>query len=263
MKQTLLITTYNRAPLLFNSLRRLAQLTVPDEILIVDDGSTDNTAEVAATAIRELGLPISYLYNHNPDWTICSFARNIGIVHAQNDWIVTAEPELFFVTDVCAQFAELHEGHELEVISAGTIYFQPEGGAEPSTNVEGLEVAGDYTPPTDHETAIGWVAPFTALYYRPWIEMVGGWDEEFPGPWGWDDIDLLTRLRIKGINQHIALNVHALHQWHGPKHRGDVNYQNENYFRAKDFVAGGVESPDLPDVVANRDHPWGVLHDRP
>jgi glycosyltransferase involved in cell wall biosynthesis len=260
MDQTLLITTFNRADLLRNSLERLTQLTIPNEVLVVDDGGADHTEQVC-NDFRDR-LPIHYLYNHNPDWSICSMARNIGIVHASNDWIVTSEPELFFVTDVCSQFAELHEGHELEVISAGTIYFQPEGGAPPSTNVEGLEIAGDYVPPTDHETAIGWVAPFTALYYRPWVEAVGGWDEEFPGPWGWDDIDLLTRLRIMGINQHIALDVHALHQWHGPKHRGDVNFQNEEYFRAKSFVAGGVEDPALPDIVANRGRAWGVLRAR-
>jgi glycosyltransferase involved in cell wall biosynthesis len=257
MDTTLLISTFNRAPLLDRSLARLAQLTVPDEVLVVDDGSTDETAEVCDRH-ADL-LPLTYIYNHNPEWSICSMARNIGVKNAANEWIITSEPELFFVTDVVKQFEYLQPEHPEQVISAGTIYFQPEGGPDPSTNVEGLEVAGDYTPPTGMEEAIGWVAPFSALYNRNWLEHVGGWDEEFPGPWGWDDIDLLTRLRIKGINQHIALDVKALHQWHGPKHRGDVDFQNEQYFRAKDFVAGGVESPDLPDLIANQDREWGVI----
>lgn len=260
MDITLLISTFNRGDLLRNSLERLTQLTVPNEVLIVDDGSSDSTERVCKDFIDR--LPIRYIYNHNPQWSICSMGRNIGVKQATHDWIVTTEPEMFFVTDVIGQLAYLEIEHPQEVISAGTIYFQPEGGAPPSTNVEGLEIAGDYVPPTDHETAIGWVAPFTAMYYRPWLLDVGGWDEQFPGPWGWDDIDLLTRLRIKGINQHIALNVKALHQWHGPKHRGDVDFVNEGYFRAKSFVAGGFESPDLPDIIANRGHEWGQVTPR-
>ena len=260
MDLTLLISTFNRADLLQNSLARLCELTPPNELLVVDDGGSDHTEQVCQSFADR--LPIRYIYNHNPEWSICSMARNIGVKEARNDWIVTAEPELFFITDVLPQFAALVEGHPQEVISAGTIYFQPEGGAPASTNVDGLEIAGDYVPPTDTEVAIGWVAPFTALYHRPWLLDVGGWDEEFPGPWGWDDIDLLTRLRIKGINQHIALDVKVLHQWHGPKHRGDVDFVNEGYFRAKSFVAGGVEDPNLPDLIANRGHEWGKIVSR-
>jgi len=261
MDITLLISTFNRGPLLANSLERLCQLTPPEELLVIDDGSSDNTEEVCRSF--EDRLPIRRIYNHNPDWAICSMARNIGLKEARNDWICVSEPELFFVTDVLPQFAELVEEHPDEVISAGSIFFAPEG-YPLSENVEGLEKAGDYTPPEGIEgSAIGWVAPFTALWYRPWLMEVGGWDEQFPGPWGWDDIDVLTRLRIKGINQHIALNVRALHQAHGPEHRGDVDFQNENYFRAKDFVAGGVEDPNLPDIIANRGIEWGTVKPRP
>ena len=68
IKTTLLITTYNRAHLLYNSLMRLKSLTIPDEVLIVDDGSSDNTEQVCKDF--EVHLPIKYIYNHNPDWFV-------------------------------------------------------------------------------------------------------------------------------------------------------------------------------------------------
>lgn len=258
MKITLLITTFNRGDLLRRSLERLCVLTLPDELLVVDDGSDDCTEEVCRSF--EDRLPIRYIYNHNPEWSICSMSRNIGIKQSRNDWIACAEPELFFITDVLAQFAALVPEHPKEVISAGKIYFAPED--NPTVDTTGLETVGDYVPPSGFDKAVGWVAPFTALYYRPWLLDVGGWDEGFPGPWGWDDVDLLTRLRIKGINQHIALDVRALHQWHGPKHRGDVNFENEKYFRAKSFVVSGEENPDMEDVVANEGRQWGQITPR-
>lgn len=254
MGVTLLISTFNRAPQLSHSLDRLCALTAPDEVLVVDDGGSDDTERVCEHYSDR--LPIRYLYNNNPEWAICSFARNIGVKEAAHDWIVTAEPELFFITDLIPQFLGHTEGHPDEVISAGTIYFGRKG-YTPSLDVEGLEIAGDYKPAHGVQEAIGWVAPFAALYHRDWLTAVGGWDEEFPGPWGWDDIDLLTRLRITGINQHIALDVKALHQWHGPENRGDENFINERYFQAKGF--NGNERPDHPLLVANQGKEWGVL----
>jgi glycosyltransferase involved in cell wall biosynthesis len=257
MGVTLLITTFNRAPQLTFSLQRLTALTKPDEVIVVDDGGTDNTEEVCG-AFANL-LPIRYLYNDHPEWSICSLARNIGVREASHEWIVVSEPELFWISDVIPLFLGHTDEHPDEVISAGTIYFG-KGGYVPSLDVDGLDIAGDYSPPMGVTEAIGWVAPFTALYHRDWLMGINGWDEEFPGPWGWDDIDLLTRLRITGINQFIALDVKALHQHHGPENRGDVNFANEAYFRAKQF--DGNESKDHPRLIANRSHEWGQLRTR-
>jgi len=256
MGVTQLITTFNRADQLSHSLNRLADgsLTKPDELIVVDDGGEDHTKDVCDSFANR--LPIRYIYNNNRAWTICSLARNIGVKEASHDWIVVSEPELFFISDVIPQFLGHTEEHPDEVISAGTIYFGRPGYV-PTLDTDGLEIAGDYTPPMGVEAAIGWVAPFTALYHRDWLMEVGGWDEGFPGPWGWDDIDLLTRLRINGINQYIALDVRALHQYHGPENRGDVDFANEGYFRAKQF--DGNESKDHPHLIANKGIEWGKL----
>jgi glycosyltransferase involved in cell wall biosynthesis len=257
MGVTLLISTYNRADQLGHSLQRLTSLTPPDELIVVDDGGSDNTEEVCQRFTDQ--LPIRYLYNNNPQWSICSFARNIGVKEASNEWIVTSEPELFWITDVIPQFLRRAEEVPDKVISAGTVFFG-KAGYVPTLDVNGLEIAGDYTPPDGVQEAIGWVAPFTAMYHRDWLMRVGGWDEGFPGPWGWDDIDLLTRLRMVGIGQEIDLEVRALHQHHGPEHRGDSNFENEHYFFGKGF--NGNESPDHPLVIANQEREWGVLRPR-
>lgn len=233
---TLLITTFQRAKQLRNSLERLCTLTLPDEIIVVDDGGTDETAQVCAEFTER--LPITYVYNNNPGTSICSLARNIGVKMAKGDLIVTSEPELIWETDVIAQFYARWKLQPNDVISAGHItMLGPEG--------------------EDYQEAIGWVAPHTAMYVKRWLIEVGGWDETFPGDWGWDDTDLLTRLRLNGHGQSIDTSIKATHQWHGLG--GDPDNMNEQHFLSKSYHANHDTDPDLSDVVANQNHEWGVL----
>lgn len=239
---TLLITTHNRAGLLRISLERLADLTKPDEVLVIDDGGSDETEGVCAELSDR--LPVRYVYHDNPGATICSQARNVGVRLAASDTIVTCEPEIVFVTDVLAQLLALHDEHPRCVVSAGRIHHAQ--GAQSWQDAAAL-------PPT----AIGWVAPYAALYKRSWIARVGGWDESFPGPWGWDDTDLLTRLRLSGIGQRIAVDIEAVHLWHGLG--GDPDSVNEQHFFAKSF--NGDEN-NHRDVVANKGIVWGTHRTR-
>lgn len=221
----LLTTICDRTALLRTSLDRLSDLTPPDEILVVDDGGTDPALEglCAQAGAR-------YIYTHNPGNTQCSHARNVGIRAIDADYVITSEPEMRFETDVIVQLLAAAVEHPSEVISAGTVrHEQPNG---------------------THEEIRGWVAPFVALYRREWLLAIGGWDESFPSPWGWDDTDLLTRLRVSGIGQFIDTRIIVTHQWH-PSRACDQS-ANEAHFRAKDLERRDEH------IVANRGRAWGV-----
>lgn len=272
MKVTLGITTFNRSHLLYNSLMRLSNLTIPDEVLVVDDGSSDNTEQVCNDFKDK--LPIKYLYNHNPEWSICSFARNILVKQAIGDIIITSEPEILFVTDIVKQMLEDRKKYPDQIISAGTIYhmqekctFSPGLITDPKSQLKS-EIVEDYQiqPRPYHQggyvKTLNMQATFVALYEKKWLEMVGGWDENFPGAWGVDDWDLCTRLRIKGINQHICLDMEALHQWHPhlPPHiMGKALKDNEEVMKAKHL---NDEDPNNPNLVANQGKEWGIIRQR-
>lgn len=80
-KITAVIPAYNNGDYLCRSINSvLAQTRPADEIIVVDDGSTDGTAE----KIKSFGLKVKYLHQNNAG---ASAARNTGIQAATGNWI--------------------------------------------------------------------------------------------------------------------------------------------------------------------------------
>lgn len=232
--------------LLDRSLERLREKdTQPDEVLIVDDGGEDHTEAVAGF------YGCRYIYTHHPGPQICSHARNVGLTHTDCDVIITSEPEVRFDTDVIGQLLHAHvHTYPNDVLTAGVVRHEqdpvtgipPNRVVEPNTVVEG-----------NHLVLTNWAATYVALYRRDWLMEIGGWDETFPEPWGWDDTDLCTRLRLRGHNQKILTDVVVEHQWHPQTHNDQK--RNADHFFAKDF---GSEDPANPNIWIPREDGWGT-----
>jgi glycosyltransferase involved in cell wall biosynthesis len=75
------ITTYNRASIVPRAIDSvLAQTRPVDELIVVDDGSADNTREV----VCRYGPPVRYVYQQNRG---LSAARNTGAREAKSEWV--------------------------------------------------------------------------------------------------------------------------------------------------------------------------------
>lgn len=84
---SVIITTYNRAAYLRAAVESvLAQTAQPLEILVVDDGSTDETPALCAS----LPDPVRYIRIDNAG---CAAARNAGIGEAQGEWIALLDDD--------------------------------------------------------------------------------------------------------------------------------------------------------------------------
>ncbi|MCE9546725.1 MAG: glycosyltransferase family 2 protein [Planctomycetia bacterium] len=78
---SVIIPTYNRAPLIERAIHSaLSQLQSGDEIIVVDDGSTDNTQAV----VERISGPIRYVLTPNGG---AGRARNVGLSHARGDLV--------------------------------------------------------------------------------------------------------------------------------------------------------------------------------
>jgi hypothetical protein len=81
LKIAVILTTYNRCTLLGRAIESVLKQTRPaDEIIVIDDGSTDGTPEL----IAEKYPRILYTWQENKG---ISAARNAGIEKSSSDWV--------------------------------------------------------------------------------------------------------------------------------------------------------------------------------
>jgi len=88
MEVTVIISTYNRQRLLRGALQSLINQRLPErvyfEVVVIDDGSTDATAEVVGNASKDSPVPIRYLSNSGKGQ---ARATNLGIHATEARWI--------------------------------------------------------------------------------------------------------------------------------------------------------------------------------
>lgn len=97
----MLIPTYNRAGFLLSTVTSvLGQTLKPAEVIIVDDGSTDETERV----VRSFPPPVKYVRIENSG--VCR-ARNVGADHATAPWIAYCDSDDLWHPHKLATQAEL------------------------------------------------------------------------------------------------------------------------------------------------------------
>lgn len=105
MDVSLVIPAYNESAIILDTIRavsaRLAELTESYEVLIVDDGSTDGTAEL----VRSCGDPHVRLESYSPNHGKGRGVR-VGMLAARGDVILCTDADLAYGVDVFAVMLE-------------------------------------------------------------------------------------------------------------------------------------------------------------
>lgn len=108
MRISVIIPTHNRAEMVVQAVESvLAQSLAPEEVIVVDDGSTDETVEKLAAFENEIKV-IQQAQRG------VSAARNLGIQHAREEWLAFLDSDdLWKPGKLERQSAELEKSSDL------------------------------------------------------------------------------------------------------------------------------------------------------
>ncbi|WP_167546888.1 glycosyltransferase family A protein [Stieleria maiorica] len=112
-----MIPAYNRAHLIGEALDSVAcQTRVPDEVIVVDDGSTDDTVQVVQRWADRNSFPIKIIQQSNGG---AASARNTAIRQTDADLIAPLDSDDVWVPDHVQILLQAFHNHPNLVVSAG------------------------------------------------------------------------------------------------------------------------------------------------
>ncbi len=176
---SVIIVTYDRAHFLRDALESVQKQTFKDyEVILVDDGSTDNTKEIA-----EKYEGIRYIYQEHGG---ISKARNTGVKAARGKWIAFLDSDDLWKEDkLQKQIDYLHAHPDCRIVFTTFRNF--------------TDIPKDKLDRRQQEllqTVIDWCLP-TALIDRSLFDEIGLFDEAMEYS---EDTDWVFRLRFSKIN---------------------------------------------------------------
>ena len=215
---SVIIPTYNRAHLLPRALDSiLSQSCLPNEIIVVDDGSTDDTSVLMTSVYPE----IVFIQQSN---TGVSCTRNVGIKRASGDWIAFLDSDdEWFPEKLEVQMNALYKNPELKICHTNEIWIR-----------NGTRV----NPKKKHEKFGGWIfqkclplcciSPSSVIIHKSIFDEVGLFDGSLLVC---EDYDLW--LRITARNPVLYIEKPLLRKYGGHNDQLSRKYWGMDRFRIK------------------------------
>jgi glycosyltransferase involved in cell wall biosynthesis len=231
LELSVILTTYERPRHLERSLASLAlqqNMAGRFEVVVVDDGSKDDTHDVVHKFARTANFPVK-LTTHEHDGFRVSLCRNDGVRASVGDYILISDSDCLFPPHHLEQHLVARKPN---IIRAGNCYRLDQETTEWLTVAD--IAAGKYRRTVSyverwrlwrrwmsdvryqlrHHPIKPKLMGFNIAISRSDLEAVNGFDEEYVG-WGCEDDDFAARLRLLGKQVRTVVGyTQAYHMWH-------------------------------------------------
>ena len=253
MTSTLIISTYNRPDALevcLDSIKRLN--TFPTEVIVGDDGSSEETRQVVERYQKKFPVPLKYIWQEDKGFRLAKI-RNKCVAEAKGEYIIQIDGDIFLHPDFIAD--HLKQARKGAFLKGGRVQLDPEltericdercsrtitifsSGIEAKranafhSNILGSWLAPRYRKNRDN------VLGCNMSFFRSDFIAVNGYDEAFKG-WGGEDLDISFRFRNLGLEKrYLKFCGLAYHLWHN---EASMDNSERTHNRAKSNYASGV-----------------------
>lgn len=232
MRCSLIITTYNWSEALeLVLLSALRQTSLPDEIIVADDGSKSDTVKLIQQYARMSPIPIIHAWQEDKDFRAAK-SRNLAISKSCGDFIVLTDGDMIlhktFIADhknfakkgFFTQGTRVLLGKTLseEVLKSKNLDFTffDKDIKNRKNAIHSHFLSSIFSRVTNK---IHGIKSCNMSFFRDDFMSVNGFNEDFIG-WGREDSEFTIRLLNKGIKrQNLRFRAIAYHIWHNENSR--------------------------------------------
>ena len=242
-KVSVFISNYNYARYLPECLDSILAQTYQDfEIVIVDDGSTDNSLEILMDYKRRYPEKIHHYWHPGHANKGLSVSSNLAISKAQGEYLAwTGSDDMWYPEKLERQIEQLDSDPRLGMVYSYADFVDGEGRVLPGR--AGIDITSDPNPVgrmlrSCHPPAM------TVVIRRQCLEEVGVFDETLPTIQDWDLwIRVFSRWKVGFIDRPLAkYRIHGNNQSKGIDPQVELDTYLTLYHRLeqKRFDIGGV-----------------------
>ena len=240
MRVSLIITTYNRPDALLLVLRSIeGQVTLPDEVIIADDGSHRESQKLITDFRQSSNLNIIHSWQEDKGFRAAK-SRNKAISKSNGDYIVLIDGDMIlhpeFINDHINQaqpsfFVQgsrvlLTEDKTNQTLDQQKINFSLlSNGLQNRKNAFHSNILS--TLFSNKRNYLRGIRTCNMAFYKQDCININGFNNDFEG-WGREDTEFITRLLNSGINRkNVRFNAIQFHLWHNEIIRDSLKKNNE------------------------------------
>ena len=261
MTVSVIVSTYNRPDALGLCLKSLAaQTRLPDEIIVGDDGSREETKELIDSFQKNFPVPIIHVWQEDKGFRLAKI-RNKSVAASHGEYIIEIDGDLILHKDFVAdhlRFAKqglflkggrvnldddltqsLCRSQELKEFG-----FFSKGLLRRINAIHCLPLSSYLAPRYKKNKVLGLGCNMS--FWRKDYIAINGYDEFYEG-WGGEDYDFACRMMNSGVKRlYLKFSGIVYHLWHGDLYmqnrEKNFSYYNEQKDAGKIVCENGVSA---------------------